>query len=145
MTDPAASADTVREPITGEGYAVASIDGLGEGWGFRKIRAGLDLKEFGANAIVMPPHYEAGPHFHDDQEELYIVHSGLIEIVFHESEPRRLGPGGLARVDAKTVRRLRNVGDEDAVIVIVGAKGGYVGRDGHIPDGEARAGGPIDG
>ncbi len=135
--------DTVREPITGEGYAVASLDGLGEGYGFRKIRAGLGLKEFGANAIVLPPRYEAGPHFHDEQEELYLVHQGEIELLFHESEPRRLGPGGLARVDAKTVRRLRNIGDSDAIVVVVGAKGGYVGRDGHLPDGELRAGGPI--
>ena len=135
--------DTVREPITGEGYAVASLDGLGEGYGFRKIRAGLDLKEFGANAIVLPPRYEAGPHFHDDQEELYFVHQGEIELLFHESEPRRLGPGGLARVDAKTVRRLRNVSDSEAVIVIVGAKGGYVGRDGQHPGGDNPTGGPI--
>jgi mannose-6-phosphate isomerase-like protein (cupin superfamily) len=137
------SDETVREPITGEGYAVASLDGLGEGWGFRKIRAGLDLKEFGANAIVLPPRYEAGPHFHDEQEELYFVHQGLIELLFHESEPRRLGPGGLARVDATTVRRLRNIGDEDAIVVVVGGKGGYVGRDGRMPEGEPRAGGPI--
>ena len=142
---PDASADTVREPVTGEGYAVASLDGLGEGYGFRKIRAGLDLKELGANAIVLPPRYEAGPHFHDEQEELYFVHRGLIELLFHESEPRLLGPGGVARVDAKTVRRLRNVGDEDAIVVVVGGKGGYVGRDGHIPEGELRAGGPITG
>jgi mannose-6-phosphate isomerase-like protein (cupin superfamily) len=137
------SDETVREPITGEGYAVASLDGLGEGWGFRKIRAGLDLKEFGANAIVLPPRYEAGPHFHDEQEELYFVHQGVIELLFHESEPRRLGPGGLARVDATTVRRLRNIGDEDAIVVVVGGKGGYVGRDGRMPEGEPRAGGPI--
>ena len=140
---PDRTTDTVREPITGEGYAVAALDGLGEGYGFRKIRAGLDLKEFGANAIVLPPRYEAGPHFHDEQEELYLVHRGLVELLFHESEPRLLGPGGLARVDAKTVRRLRNVGDEDAIVVVVGGKGGYVGRDGHIPEGEIRAGGPI--
>ena len=137
------SDDIVREPVTGEGYAVASLDGLGEGWGFRKIRTGLDLKEFGANAIVLPPRYEAGPHFHDDQEELYFVHAGLIELLFHESETQRLGPGGLTRVDPKTVRRLRNVGNEDAVVLIVGAKGGYVGRDGRMPEGELRAGGPI--
>ena len=141
MTDP--DTPTVREPITGEGYAVASLDGLGEGWGFRKIRVPLGVQELGANAIVLPPRYEAGPHFHDEQEELYFVHQGLIELLFHESEPRRLGPGGLARVDPTTVRRLRNIGDEDAVVLVVGAKGGYVGRDAHLPEGEDRAGGPL--
>jgi len=51
--------------------------------------------------------------------------------------------GGVAHVDAPTVRRLRNVGTVDAVGVGVGAKDGYVGRDGKLPEGEARAGGPI--
>jgi hypothetical protein len=36
----------------------------------------------------------------------------------------------VARVDAPTIRRIKNVGDEDAVYVIVGGKDGYVGRDG---------------
>jgi len=47
-------------------------------------------------------------------------------------------PGAVARVDAATVRRFRNVGDEDAVYFIVGAKDGYVGRDAHLPPGEER-------
>jgi hypothetical protein len=45
-------------------------------------------------------------------------------------------------VDAPTVRRFRNVGDGDAVYLIVGAKGGYVGRDAHLPPGEERVTGP---
>ena len=46
-------------------------------------------------------------------------------------------PGGLARVDAATVRRIRNLSDsEEAVYVVVGGKGGYVGRDGRLPEGE---------
>ena len=51
---------------------------------------------------------------------------------------QRLEEGGLARVDAATHRKVRNVGDVDAVYVIVGAKGGYVGRDGQMPEGEER-------
>ena len=47
-----------------------------------------------------------------------------------------LGPGGLARVDSATVRQFRNVGDEDAVFVVVGGKDGYVGRDGQVPEDE---------
>ena len=50
-----------------------------------------------------------------------------------------LGPGGLARVDAATVRKIKNVSDEDAVFVVVGGKDGYVGRDGHLPPGEERS------
>ena len=34
------------------------------------------------------------------------------------------------------MRKIRNVGDDDAVYVVVGAEGGYVGRDGLLPEGE---------
>ena len=129
-------AEEVREPLEGEGYAVANVEALGEGPGFRKIRRALGVEEFGVNAIVMPPGFEAGFHFHDQQEELYFVHSGEIEIEFGDGSSHRLGPGGLARVAAATRRRVKNVGVADAVYVIVGAKGGYVGRDGRRPEGE---------
>ena len=64
----------------GDGYAVANLDDLGEGSGFRKVRKELGVTAFGVNAIVMPPAYETGSHYHDEQEELYFVHSGRIEI-----------------------------------------------------------------
>jgi len=48
-----------------------------------------------------------------------------------------LGPGGLARVDAATVRRFRNTSDtEEAVYLCVGGADGYVGRDGRTVDDE---------
>lgn len=128
------------EPITGDGYAVATLDGLGEGPGFRKIRRALDVKEFGVNAIVLPAGIETGFHWHDEQEELYVVLSGEIEMEFGDGTSHRLPTGGLARVDAPTHRKLRNVGDGDATYLIVGAKGGYVGRDGRAPEGEQRVG-----
>ncbi len=123
---------------SGDGYAVGSLDGLGDGPGFRKIRRELDVKEFGINAIVMPPGIVTEFHFHDAQEELYFVHSGEIEIEFGDATKHRLGPGGMARVDAPAHRKVSNPGDVDAVYVIVGAKGGYVGRDGREPEGEER-------
>jgi mannose-6-phosphate isomerase-like protein (cupin superfamily) len=91
----------------------------------------------------MPPGYASGPHFHDRQEELYLVHRGTIEFAFGAGdgeEVHELGPGGLARVDASTVRRLRNVGSGEAIYVCAGGEGGYVGRDG-VPGGEDSAGG----
>ena len=132
-------ADEVREVVKGDGYAVASLDGLGEGYGFRKVRKGLDVTAFGVNAIVMPAGYESGRHFHDEQEELYFVHSGEMEIEFGDGSTHHLGPGGLARVDAHTVRRLRNVGDTDAIYLCAGGKDGYVGRDGVIAEGASRS------
>lgn len=126
----------VREPIEGPGYTVASLDGLGEGYGFRKIRSPLGVTAFGVNAIVLPPGYETGRHYHDEQQELYFVHRGRIAIELGDDAVHELGAGGIARVDAPTVRRIRNVGVEDAVYVVVGGKGGYVGRDGRLPEGE---------
>jgi mannose-6-phosphate isomerase-like protein (cupin superfamily) len=124
--------------VRGDGYAVANIDDLGEGFGFRKVRPELEVTAFGVNAIVIPVGYEGGRHYHDRQEELYFVHRGRIAIEFGDGSTHELGPGGVARVDAATVRRLRNVGDEDAVYLAVGGKDGYVGRDGRQPEDETR-------
>jgi mannose-6-phosphate isomerase-like protein (cupin superfamily) len=129
----------VSEVVQGEGYALANIDSLGERYGFRKIRRELGVTAFGINAIVIPPRWEGGRHFHDLQEETYFVHRGRVEIEFGDDSRYLLGPGGVARVDAATIRRIRNVGDEDAVYVVAGGKDGYVGRDGQLPPGEESA------
>jgi quercetin dioxygenase-like cupin family protein len=126
-----------RSVTKGDGYAVANLSDLGEGPGFRKIRKSLGVTAFGANAIVLPPSYETGRHYHDEQEELYFLHSGRIAIEFGDDSSHELDPGGLAWVDAATVRKIRNLSNsEDAVYVVVGAKDGYVGRDGRQPEGE---------
>jgi quercetin dioxygenase-like cupin family protein len=128
----------VREPVEGDGYAAANIDGIGEGPGFRKIRRALGVTAFGINAIVLPPAIETGVHWHDEQEETYFVHRGTVEFEFGDGSKVELGPGGVVRVDAGTHRKVRNVGEEDAVFVVAGGKDGYVGRDGRAPEGEQR-------
>jgi quercetin dioxygenase-like cupin family protein len=120
----------------GEGYAVGHLEDLGDGPGFRKVRKGLGVTAFGVNAIVMPPGIESGSHYHDAQEELYFVHRGAIEMEFGDGSVQLLREGGLARVDAATVRKIRNVGDVDAVYLCAGGKDGYIGRDGRVPAGE---------
>jgi quercetin dioxygenase-like cupin family protein len=121
----------------GDGWSVANLDDLGAGPGFRKIRTALGVTAFGVNAIVLPPGYATGMHFHDEQEELYFLHSGRVAIEFGDGSVQELAPGGLAWVDAPTPRRLRNLSDsEEAVYVCVGGKGGYVGRDGQLVEGE---------
>jgi quercetin dioxygenase-like cupin family protein len=134
--------EEVTEPIEGDGYAVGNIDGIGEGYGFRKIRRALGVTAFGINAIVIPPGYESGRHFHDEQEETYLVHRGLVEFEFGDGSTHVLGEGGVARVDPATVRKMKNVGAEDAVYFAVGGKEGYVGRDGRAPDDEENPRGP---
>jgi quercetin dioxygenase-like cupin family protein len=128
------------ETITGDGWAVGSIEGMGEGPGFRKVRKALTVTAFGVNAVVMPPGYASGRHRHERQEELYFVHRGTIEFAFGDGATQVLGPGGFARVDPATVRSFRNLSDtDDAVYVCVGGAGGYVGRDGILPEHETSA------
>ena len=123
-----------KEPIKGDGWAAASIDDLGQGPGFRKVRSALGVTAFGVNAVVIPPGYTSRRHFHERQEGLYLVLRGEIEFELGEDR-QTLGPGGLVRVDAPTVRSLRNTSDtEEALYFCVGGEGGYVGRDGRVPD-----------
>ena len=130
--------------INGAGYAIGDLASLGEGPGFRKVRRGLGVTAFGVNAVVMPAGYESGFHAHEHQEELYFIHRGTLEMEFGDGSVHRMDQGTFARVDAPTMRKLRNVGDEEAVYVCVGGKDGYVGRDAHAPEGEQRVG-PIGG
>ena len=119
------------DPITGDGWAVAHLDDLGEGPGFRKIRQPMGVTAFGVNAVVLPPGTVGRRHYHERQEELYLVLEGEIEIRFGDGERQALRPGGLARVSPTTVRSLRNTSDsEEATYFCVGGADGYVGRDG---------------
>jgi quercetin dioxygenase-like cupin family protein len=127
--------------VIGEGYAVSSIDAMGEGYGFRKIRHAVGVTAFGINAIVLPAGYSTGVHYHDDQEETYFVHQGEVEFRFGDGSTHRAGVGGVARVDAATHRGMTNVGDGDAIVVVIGGKDGYVGRDGQAV-GDMSHGGP---
>jgi mannose-6-phosphate isomerase-like protein (cupin superfamily) len=115
-------------------HRFGSIDELGEGYGFRKVRRELGVTAFGVNAVVYPPGYPGFQHYHDTQDELYFVHSGtaLFEV---EDQERILGPGGLCHVESTTPRKVSNASEtEDLVLLVVGGKGGYVERDGHMVD-----------
>ena len=117
------------------GYSISSLDELGEGHGFRKIRQPLGVTAFGVNALVFPPRYEGPNHYHDTQDELYFVHSGAAVFTI-DGEEHRVGAGGVVHVESTTPRQITNDGDEDLVLLVVGGKGGYVERDGHLVDPE---------
>ena len=122
------------------GYSISNLDELGEEYGFRKVRAPLGVTAFGVNAIVMPPGFVGFLHYHDEQDELYFVHRGSARVEV-DGEELTLGEGGLLHVEATTPRRVSNASDtEDLILLIVGGKGGYVERDGHLvdPDDTAR-------
>jgi quercetin dioxygenase-like cupin family protein len=124
-----------KDPIKGDGWAVASLTDLGEGPGFLKVRSALGVTAFGVNAVVLPAGYRTGRHFHERQQEVYLVLEGEIEFEFGDGAKQTLGRGGIVRVDPKTVRRMRNTSDSDeAMYFAVGGDGGYVGRDGQTLD-----------
>jgi mannose-6-phosphate isomerase-like protein (cupin superfamily) len=114
-------------------WAKGSIDEMGEGPGFRKIRRELGVTAFGVNAIIYPPGQEGFLHYHDEQDELYFVHSGRASFEV-DGEEFELGPGGVVYVESTTRRKINNWTDEDLVLLVVGGKDGYVPRDGQLVD-----------
>lgn len=115
------------------GHSFSSLSELGDSYGFRKIRQGMGIEAFGVNAVVMPAGYEGFLHYHDQQDELYFVHSGTAKVEV-DGESRLLSPGGLFHASATTQRKVGNGGSEDLILLIVGGKGGHIDRDGHLVD-----------
>jgi quercetin dioxygenase-like cupin family protein len=132
----------MSEMTQGDGYAVSSLDAMGQGYGFRKVRRELGVTAFGINAVVLPPGYATGVHYHDEQEETYFVHRGQVEFRFGDGSTHMVRAGVVARVDAATHRGMRNVGADDAIVVVAGGKDGYVGRDGQAVGDDPRGGPP---
>ena len=114
------------------GHSFGSINEMGDGV-FRKIRRELGVTAFGVNALVLAPGVVSRPHFHDEQDELYFVHRGRARFEV-AGDSFELEAGGVAHVESTTPRRITSIGDEDLVMLVVGAKGGYVGRDGHLAE-----------
>ena len=114
------------------GYTFGTIDRMGDGV-FRKVRQELGVTAFGVNVLVLPAGGEGRPHFHEQQDELYCIHSGSARFDL-PGESRELGPGGLCHVESTTPRQVTNVGEENLVMLVVGGKDGYVERDGGPAD-----------
>ena len=112
-------------------HAFSSLDELGSGPGFRKIRGAVGVTAFGVNAIVLPPGHDGFLHYHDTQDELYFVHRGRVTVEV-EGETRELGEGGLVHVESATPRKVSNPFEAEAVVLAIGGKDGYVERDGHM-------------
>ena len=110
--------DEVHEVIQGDGYAVGNVEALGDGPGFRKVRRELGVTAFGVNAIEIPPGYATGRHYHEEQEELYIVTRGVLTMRFGD-DIRPVGAGSVARVEPRTARSHRNEGDEPVEMWVV--------------------------
>ena len=114
-------------------HAFSSLDELGDGPGFRKVREALGVTAFGVNGAVFAPGHVGFEHYHDTQDELYFVHRGRVRVEV-DGETRDVGEGGIFHVASTTPRKVSNPFDEEAVLFIVGGANGYVERDGHLVD-----------
>jgi mannose-6-phosphate isomerase-like protein (cupin superfamily) len=116
-------------------YSYGSIEEMADGV-FRKVRRELSVTAFGVNALVLAPGTVSRPHFHEEQDELYFVHRGRARFDV-AGDSFELEPGGVVHVESTTPRRMTSIGDEDLVVLVVGGKEGYVGRDGRPAPPEA--------
>jgi mannose-6-phosphate isomerase-like protein (cupin superfamily) len=109
------------------GYCAKSIDELPTLWeGFAKlIRAGLDIRAFGANIMDLPPDYSTQSHDEGEsgQQELYVAlrGSGCVDI---DGSRVPLDPDHLVRVDAGTARVVCSGPNGLRVLCIGGVPGG---------------------
>ena len=98
------SADDVEDP-----YAGTSVPGE-----FRSLTDALGSEQVAVTLIRVPPHsdFEQGTgHYHEAQEEIYIVTRGTLTMRFGE-EVRAVAAGSVVRVAAQTPRSHRNEGAE---------------------------------
>ena len=109
---------SISETTKGNGWAATSIDALGGGLGFKKIRPELDVTEFGINCITLPPRFQTGIHWHERQQEVYFVHDGTL--VFHfgsgaePDETVEVSAGSFINVDAATPREVARQSEGDS-------------------------------
>jgi mannose-6-phosphate isomerase-like protein (cupin superfamily) len=81
---------------------------------FRALSDALGTEQVAVTLIRVPPHcdFEQGTgHYHEEQEELYIVTRGTLTMRFGD-HIRKVGAGSVVRVAPRTRRSHRNEGDE---------------------------------
>ena len=90
-------------------YAGSSVPGE-----FRRLAGALETEQVAVTLIRIPPHsdFEQGTgHFHDEQEEVYIVTRGTLTMRLGD-DIRPVTAGTVVRVAGPTLRSHRNEGDE---------------------------------
>jgi uncharacterized cupin superfamily protein len=104
---------------------------------FVRLRAELGVTSFGLNQIVLRPGQRGRIHGHRDQEEVYLVLDGTLDVLV-EGEPTTLGRGELMRVAPGVRRQLVNRGPGTLHLLAIGGAGEHEGRDGlAYPDWDA--------
>jgi quercetin dioxygenase-like cupin family protein len=110
------------------GIAFASLESDAEER-FVSLRRELGVTSFGINQILLRPGQRGRIHRHEQQEEVYLVISGILTL-WVEGEPHELGAGDLARVAPDVRRQLANPHREDVLVLALGGANEHVGRDG---------------
>jgi mannose-6-phosphate isomerase-like protein (cupin superfamily) len=96
---------------------------------FISLRRELGVTTFGLNQVILRPGQRGRIHRHKTQEEVYIVLSGTLTIVY-EDEVKELGQGEIARVAPEVRRYITNRHPEDVLLIALGGAIEHVGRDG---------------
>ena len=92
---------------------------------FRRLTEALGAEQLAATLIRVPPHSDfeqSTGHYHEDQEELYLVTRGTLTMRFGD-DIRKVGPGAIVRVAPRTQRSHRNEGDEPVDMWALSRKG----------------------
>ena len=102
---------------------------------FARCGRALGVTAFGVNAIVYPPGLRRASSTGTTSRTSSTSSTAGRARVEVGDEVRELGEGGLVHVESTTPRLLSNASEtEDLVLLVVGGKGGYVERDGHLVD-----------
>ncbi|MGA9762431.1 MAG: cupin domain-containing protein [Gaiellaceae bacterium] len=92
------------------------------------------LRNMRANVWRMPPGVRGARHLEHVQEEMFVVLEGTATMLLGDPPERvELSQGSVCVVNTETALQLRNNGDADAVVLIVGAPP-VQGKAEYLPD-----------
>lgn len=83
------------------------------------LKDSLDTDHIGFTILELEPNENAPEHSHDEQEEIYYVESGAVDVNVN-GESVSLAEGEVIKLDAEDTRQVRNR-DEPSRLVLVGA------------------------
>ena len=112
-------------------YSISSLDTLGDGYGFRKVRAAARRDRIRRQRARLPARLRRAEPLPRHQDELYFVHRGTATFSF-DGDEHEVAEGGIVHVESTTHRMISNRTGDDLVLFVVGGKGGYVERDGQV-------------
>lgn len=83
------------------------------------LKDALDTDRIGFTILELDPNENAPEHSHDEQEEIYYVEDGAVDVVVN-GESVSLSEGEVIKLDAEDTRQVRNR-DRASRLVLVGA------------------------